>query len=58
MLKLSEWELADLGKKEGVKLHQGKGTPLFLKGKIKCKNERRSIYFEVDTGADCEILSF
>ena len=57
-MKLTEEELNNIGKMEGVKFDQGNPKPLYLMGRYDQggSNEKRLVFLELDTGSDRTIL--
>ena len=54
--KLSSEELGEIEVETGVKLSQGPGTPLFMRGEVNVKGVKKELDMEVDSGADRCVL--
>ena len=54
--KLSSEELGEIEVEAGVKLSQGPGTPLFMRGEVNVKGVKKELDMEVDSGADRCVL--
>ena len=52
MLGLREVEIREIEDREGVKLSQRQGRPLFLRGNCMVRGQKRPIMFELDSGSD------
>ena len=54
--KLTSKELDEIEGEAGVKLSQGPGTPLFMRGEVLVKGIKKELDMEVDSGADRCVL--